>query len=228
MEERDPMEIMDEKNAWTSASIKNIAKALAAAQRAFKPIVKDKKGFKYTYASLDSCLRSVEEGLWDHGLTYITQVVVFHKKEYLRAVLMHESGEWLASYFPIAPSGDDRMNIYQQFGSGFTYLRRYLLSALLNIAPDEDTDAADVVNGKAKNSYVKPNFTPRKKTEIGEVIMKLSEQLNAEGLDPKVLMDYLKHFSEKKSVSVNEMAQSAVDSPGMFVKHYQRWLVEKA
>jgi hypothetical protein len=59
--------------------------------------------------------------------------------------LIHESGEWLGSRYPVHPVKADP----QGEGSALTYARRYALMALVGIAPeDDDGNAANAAANK--------------------------------------------------------------------------------
>jgi hypothetical protein len=117
----------------------NIYDALAAAQQEFTPIIKDKTNghFRSKYASLDSVCQATR-AIHQHGLS-VTYSVDKERGE-ITATLHHASGQKIASTIPIdlAPSGNRNMN--QDMGAALTYGRRYSLSALLNVCPDEDVD----------------------------------------------------------------------------------------
>ena len=50
--------------------------------------------------------------------------------------LLHESGQWMECEIPLPTLGDS----LQDFGSAVSYVRRYAVSAMLNITADEDDD----------------------------------------------------------------------------------------
>ena len=133
---------MDTPTTTTSESINNIAAALAKAQGAFKPVVKnrtvevslkDGKGkYTFTYATLDSVLDATREALSANGLCQTAMI----SDGRIVVKLLHASGEWFAADVP-APSPAAG---WQAFGSAITYARRYLLTPLLGVASEEDDD----------------------------------------------------------------------------------------
>lgn len=125
-----------------SASIANIAAALATARSTFPAIVKsktvevktDKGRYTFAYAPLDEILSAVTPALTAHGLTIIQNV-----GDTVQTMLMHSSGEWISSSeMTPRPMGGGM----QAIGGAVMYCRRYQLSALLNIAPEDDDDGA--------------------------------------------------------------------------------------
>jgi hypothetical protein len=118
-----------------------IAGALAAAQGAFKEVkqnrtvnVTTKAGQKYSfsYATLDSVLSATTAALASNGIAVVCTIV----DNRLTVRLMHSSGQWIASSCSVPPPTND----LQGFGSILTYLRRYMICALLNVAAEYDDD----------------------------------------------------------------------------------------
>ena len=71
----------------------------------------------------------------------------------LHTVLVHSSGEWMASEWPVCPVSD--AGSPQRMGSALTYARRYALFALVGIAGEDDLDAPDL-NVSAKPEPERP------------------------------------------------------------------------
>ena len=115
--------------------------ALLAAQQEFPPIHKGSKAntgtYSYTYASLPDLLATLLPVLQQHGLL-LTQKPVEHNGDvWLQTTLRHVSGETDEGLVPLPTPVD-----WQKWGSAVTYARRYSLTAMLGIAPDDDDDAA--------------------------------------------------------------------------------------
>jgi hypothetical protein len=113
----------------------SLAGALAKAQLAFPPIVRDKevavRSYSYKYAPLDAILAAVREPLSSNGLA-IAQLL---EGPDLVTLLLHESGSTLTARTPLPP-----WDGVQQYGSMVTYIRRYALTAMLGIATEDDDD----------------------------------------------------------------------------------------
>lgn len=113
----------------------SLAGALAKAQIAFPPIVRDKevavRSYSYKYAPLDVILAAVREPLSVNGLA-IAQLL---EGPDLVTLLLHESGSTLTARTPLPP-----WEGVQQYGSMVTYIRRYALTAMLGIATEDDDD----------------------------------------------------------------------------------------
>jgi hypothetical protein len=71
----------------------------------------------------------------------------------LHTVLVHSSGEWMASEWPVCPVSD--AGSPQRMGSALTYARRYALFALVGIAGEDDLDAPDL-SASAKPESERP------------------------------------------------------------------------
>jgi len=124
-----------------SETIGKIAEALSKAQSEMGNALFDSKNphFNSKYASLASVNDAVKP-LAKHGIAVIQSVKIDRKEFVLVTVttmLLHASGEFLQSELSLKAIGDDA----QKIGSVITYGRRYTLSAMCNIAADEDDDA---------------------------------------------------------------------------------------
>jgi len=127
-----------------SPSLTNLLPALVAAQASFGKAVKDAKNahFGSAYTTLASALDAILPALNVNGLAVVQQT---HMGDggvvMLRTLLLHTSGEWIGSAYPILPTKPDP----QGYGSATTYARRYSLMALAGVAPeDDDANAASV------------------------------------------------------------------------------------
>ena len=118
--------------------MKNIAQALIAAKRNFKPIAKSKTNphFKSKYAPLDAILDAITDALSDAGLVLIQPTFINGEVVVLKTILIHaESDDRIESELALPTVSDP-----QKLGSALTYYRRYGICNLLAIAPDEDDD----------------------------------------------------------------------------------------
>ncbi len=122
-----------------SAEIKDLAKALAAAQSSINAAKKDGQNphFKSQYATLQSVWDAAREVLAPNGLSIVQtfEATDGHRLD-LTTTLLHASGQWIAGTISMTPSKADP----QGAGSAATYARRYSLAAILGIVADEDDD----------------------------------------------------------------------------------------
>lgn len=141
----------------TSESIKSISKAFAKVQGELKDLFKSVQGYGYKYASLDAVLKEIREKNEKHGLSFLQDISVEGEEIVVETTLLHESGEYFQFKSSLPFTRLKGMNDYQSAGSGFTYARRYVLSAIFGIASDEDTDA----HGEQQNKQ-QPQKTQQK------------------------------------------------------------------
>ena len=126
--------------------MENIAKALVKAQL---EMITPKKGsvnpfFKNKYADLNDVLAAVVPALNNNGIVLLQPLVNIEGKNFVKTVLMHESGEVFES---LAEIFCKNTNDAQAYGSGVTYARRYSLSSICGIG-SEDDDAQKAVQQK--------------------------------------------------------------------------------
>jgi len=135
----------------TSESIKELASALAQAQRDMTGAKKDTANpfFKSKYADLASCWGAARGVLPHNGLCVIQTTQQSDKDEVIVLTrLAHTSGEWIEGELALPVSKADA----QGYGSALTYARRYGLCAIVGIAPEDDDGnaaaAAKPITGK--------------------------------------------------------------------------------
>lgn len=136
-----------------SDSIAKLAEALSKAQGKFEHAKKDVDNpyFKSKYADLASVIDAAKPHLSANDLAVI-QTTQFDSvgKIILITMLVHKSGEFIKSEYPIKPVKDDP----QGMGSAITYARRYCFSAITGIAADDDDGnaaSAKKVSSAAEN-----------------------------------------------------------------------------
>ena len=157
----------------TSENIDQLATALAAAQAEMKNATLNKVNphFKSKYADLAMIRDTVTPALAKNGIAVVqgtdteeNTIVVFTR-------LIHKSGQWIESRFPIPYDKPQAM------GSGITYGRRYTLAAVTNIAAEEDDDG-----NAANEKTVEPKYarSPIVRTEF-ERLQKGIHQIETTG-----------------------------------------------
>jgi hypothetical protein len=147
-----------------SDSIVALSKALAAFQgempavqmNAVNPFLKNK------YADLGAIIETAKPIMHKHGLS-VSQLATSNDGTIgVETMLMHESGEWIASSMELPIEQERGKSTAQVAGSIITYLRRYSLSAVLGIYADEDVDG----NGKERDTKsTKAENKPAKQAE---------------------------------------------------------------
>lgn len=141
----------------TSEQINELAAALAKAQAEMKNAKLNKVNphFKSRYADLAEIRDTVTPALAKNGIA-VTHGMDAAEGNGLVVVtrLIHASGQWIESRFPIAYDKPQTM------GSAITYGRRYNLSAIANIAADDDDDANAANDKPAPAPHAKPEAMP--------------------------------------------------------------------
>lgn len=178
-----------------SPTIGALAAALSKAQTSFTPAVKDAANpfYKSKYLTLAGALDAVRAALGANGLALVQAVDATGDKLTLNTTLLHSSGEWIGSSYPINPVKNDPQGI----GSAVSYGRRYSLMALLGIAAEDDdgeaahgrTAKVDITTGEVKKAQ--PKWTDEQRTEIGTWNAAIIQGVeNGEALVNKLRNDY--------------------------------------
>ncbi len=130
----------------TSDQINEIAAALAKAQASMKNAVLNKVNphFKSKFADLGDCMDCLREPLQANGLA-VPQLVIGAE---LHTTLMHVSGQYIVSIYPLAPVADTP----QGMGSAITYARRYALCAMFGLVGEPDDDGNAASNNASKDA----------------------------------------------------------------------------
>jgi len=116
---------------------KQIAKALLNAQMEMGNAKKDSANpfFKSKYADLNAIREACMPALNKHGITVLQPIIHIDGKNFVKTLLLHESGESIEGITEIIYS---KQNDAQAQGSGITYARRYGMQSLLNVGADDD------------------------------------------------------------------------------------------
>jgi len=167
--------------------MKLIATALLKAQKEMGTAKKDAKNpfFKSNYADLNSIREACMPHLNDNGIVVLQPTAFIDGKNFIKTILLHESGESIEALTEIIYS---KQNDAQSQGSGITYARRYGLQSLVNVgAEDDDGNKASVVAPKVevkldletqsgiKNAYASGKITKEKAVELNEILTNKSK-----------------------------------------------------
>ena len=106
------------------------------------------------------------------GLSVHQTFEPFNEHMVLITTLTHESGEYIPSKFPLNLNWESltKGNKLQNIGSTLSYIRRYSLQAILNLATDDDDDAVS-------NTYVAPKPQPKTEPEQNKYDKEAEETL---------------------------------------------------
>lgn len=124
-----------------SESIALLAAALTLAQGEIEGASKDRENphFKSKYADLASCWEACRQPLSKNGLSVVQLPKCDGASVTVLTLLLHKSGEYLGESLTVTAVDSKPQSV----GSALTYARRYGLSAVVGIAPeDDDAEAA--------------------------------------------------------------------------------------
>lgn len=148
--------------------MQELAKALPALMAEMENAKNTKSGYGYNYAPLNEILETVRPILAKHRFSVVQMVGHEEGLVTVRTMLIHESGESLESTMALPPAEVKGTNEVQQMGASITYARRYMLTSLLGIAGEEDTDGVAPAKREAKKRESQPakveDLTDRLKT----------------------------------------------------------------
>lgn len=117
--------------------MKAISKAILEAQKEMDSATKGSSNpdFKSKYADLNAIREACMPALHKHGISVLQPTVHIEGKNFVKTLLLHESGESMECLTEIIFG---KLNDAQAQGSGITYARRYGLQSFLNIGADDD------------------------------------------------------------------------------------------
>jgi hypothetical protein len=188
-----------------------LVKALIAAKKAFKPLVKNKENphFKSKYADLSALHEAVDDALQANGFA-VSQPMGYDEKERygIWTKLMHTGGESLASFFALNATLEP-----QKLGSAITYGRRFSLASLLGIPADDDDDGNATVQEqpaqKPKEYKLKPVVKPAEPAK-----------------EPLVVPDKAQEGMESALVQILQVSQKVQEGVGRGGATWKRFSVK--
>ena len=150
-----------------SPSVGALAAALAGAQRELVNPEKSAAGLlpserpggesrSFRYATLSNGLDLARQALGAREIALLQTTYLDGAAGWLQlqSVLVHASGEWISSDWPIGP-----LSLAcepHRLGAAMTYARRYALFALIGIAGEDDLDAPDLEIASTREGAVNP------------------------------------------------------------------------
>ena len=218
-----------------SEQINELAKALAAAQGELEPAernataaIGEKGRLSRKYADLTAMIDAVRKVLPKHGLSIAQIVLPTEGVAHVRTMLMHESGQWLASECRMPYDNTGSKNAVQSMGSAITYARRYSLSALVGVVADDDDDGEgaggrDRNDGREQPRRNAPEPAPQpKRVDLAALAKELNEVRDGDGCVacwnrhriPEGHPDYgaVKNMFGKKRKEIETRAETTADT----------------
>ena len=133
-----------------SSDITEIAKAMVNVQRDLEGAKKDSLNpfHKSKYADLTSVWNACREPLGKNGLS-VLQTGGYDEsgRVLITTMLLHTSGQWIRDTLGMDPKDKTPQGV----GSAITYGRRYGLSAMIGVCPEDD-DAEQATHGGPKSA----------------------------------------------------------------------------
>jgi hypothetical protein len=177
-----------------SNTMGKLAGALAKAQLEFKAVLKqnDNPAFRSKYADLATVIEATQQALALQEVVVIQSPTTRGKDLTLTTLLLHSSGEWIASDLTMPATMRERFDA-QSVGSAISYARRYSLQAVLGVAGEDDdgNEASGQGSQKAADAVAKQkiaDFEARKgkkpdDDKYADVKASLSDCKNADDLN---------------------------------------------
>lgn len=161
----------------------NIAKALIEAQKEMGNAVKDSTNpfFKSKYADLNSVREACLPALNKHGIAVLQPTVHIDGKNFVKTLLLHESGESIESLTEIIYN---KQNDAQAQGSGISYARRYGLQSLVNIGAEDDDGNKAVEQPKKKPESLNDEVIEALHNEFMKLWNEYKDLTNDKAADP--------------------------------------------
>lgn len=130
----------------TSESITEVMKAIMKVQQAAGGVAKTARGQvgsrEYSYANLSATWDTVGALMQSNNLVVVASPTNGDQAmgQFFETTIYHvASSEWITETMQMVLQRDDP----QAIGAAITYYRRYMLTSMLGLIPDDDNDAAD-------------------------------------------------------------------------------------
>lgn len=155
-----------------------IAKALAAFHAELPDVSKGSTNphFGSKYADLADIVKVVLPALARQGLAWIAAPRITEDGFVLAYELRHESGERIKGTWPLP---DPTKATPQVLGSALTYAKRYTLSAVTGIAPDEDDDGNHASSDSAARAVANRRAPRAKPADAAERVSRAAAAIMA-------------------------------------------------
>jgi ERF superfamily len=212
----------------SSETIGAIATALAKAQaelvnpeKTLTATIVARNGERtFRYASLASGLDLIRKCLGQHEIAVVQSTAVDQGRIMLTTRLVHASGEWLSSLWPVCLGAEASAHMK---GAALTYARRYALFTLVGIAGKDDLDAPEIVqppepphteqpgarkpNNGSMRSPLQPTLTP---DQLAPLRDRLVQEISA--IDTADALALWAHRSLKLKNTLTQQDAQAVEA----------------
>lgn len=134
-----------------SENITELLSALTEIQSELPTMAKSSQGYGYKYTDLDTITQIIKPILYKHNVGYLQSVGSENGATTLTTRIFSK-GEWLEDTAVLPIISSVKNNAAQTLGMSITYMRRYMLSAMLGITSDEDVDANNFVQNQQQKT----------------------------------------------------------------------------
>jgi hypothetical protein len=170
----------------------NLTSALAKFHKAVGTIHKNSRAQYGQFASLADVLSAIATPLSDAGLAVTQTFIPTEGTTILRTTLRHSSGDTIDSDVPLIEVKG--RNALHDWGGAVTYMRRFSLLAILNLAAGMEDDDGDSADAKPPIQQTKPQSKPAVKTtptpaQPQPAPAKAEESPAQEAVDPPLAKD---------------------------------------
>jgi len=184
-----------------SEKIDELAKALNKVQmnELFALTDKENPFFSSKYADLSSVWTVAREPLTKNGLSVVqTFDVDGGDSPIIVTTLLHESGQWIKGRLRVPIVKTDP----QAVGSSITYGRRYALSALLGICPEDDDAEKGMKREKKQKAQNQEGKSSNGNKEISEKQWQYMKKIGTKqhSLTEPELVTFIKWVAEKENI----------------------------
>ena len=124
----------------------------------------------FRYASLSSGLDIIRKTLGGQqtAIAQITEIDRANGMVNLTTVLLHTSGAWISSHWPVCQLSET--SAPRRMGAALTYARRYPLFAMVGIAGEDDLYAPDITNDQPRgNKASDARLAPKSRVELSPI-----------------------------------------------------------
>jgi len=163
----------------TSATFGDLMGAIAQAQAKIENAEKDAKNphFNSKYATLASVYAACRTALAEAGIAVIQAPFNLPDGDIgVATMLGHSSGQWLKARLYCKPGKYDAHGL----GSVITYMRRYSLSAMVGVAPEDDDGNAAVGKPSEQRASPPPRQQAQQRSQDGQ-----QQASQANGAEPE-------------------------------------------
>lgn len=208
-----------------SENISELAGALAKAQAVMENAKKDGDNpfFRSKYSTLSSVWDACREPLSNNELSVIQTTIPSDESVIVETTLAHVSGQWVSSVLSMKPGYINKSGEFieekdaQAFGSCLTYARRYALSAMVGICPEDD-DGNKASNPEEKT--LKRNAPIQKQSHasnpeekavpLGNFRQEKSYQKLVDGFRGGGWKDVELHFGKNKGKAIQDLEPNQI------------------